>query len=123
MKDINTAKLVTLQKVVTSPIVVLFYRQSCYLCHDLMPVYEMVGNTLKNTLTKYYDFYKIDADANKEITKKFSDSGVPTILLFMNNLFTEIPYPKDGYTEQYLAEFLIAFDVEKEFGENNESIL
>ena len=121
MKEIDSLSLLRAQKVADKPMVILLYRDTCHLCHDLMPIYGNISAGITSTLTKYQNFYIMDADKNAILTNKFTDGGVPTILLFKDNKCVEVPYPKEGYTENYLVNYFISFDIDKEFG--NESFV
>ena len=65
----------------------------------------------------------MDVEKNQLLTNTFSKSGVPTILLFKNDICLEVPYPKDGYSEKYLMEYFVTLDIKKEFGDSNDDLL
>ena len=62
------------------PVVVDFVAKWCGPCRKLSPVLEEIENTLENKVK----IVKIDADANREIMKKYSVSGLPSLLIFKN---------------------------------------
>ena len=62
------------------PVVVDFVAKWCGPCRKLSPVLEEI----ESTLTDKVKIVKIDADANREIMKKYSVSGLPSLLIFKN---------------------------------------
>lgn len=62
------------------PVVVDFVAKWCGPCRKLSPILEEI----ESTLTDKVKIVKIDADANREIMKKYSVSGLPSLLIFKN---------------------------------------
>ena len=93
--------------------VIKFYSNSCHLCVNLAPLYEELS-------IRYADrviFYKVNTFQEEEMTKIFSDDGVPTIYFFHDGMYGEIPYPYGnsddltGYREADITDY-----VEKRIG-------
>lgn len=84
---------------------VLFSNEGCPLCVNLKPI---CSNLAKEYL-EVINFFAVDTFEEKQLTKIFSDDGVPTIYFFVDGDGTEIPYPADknsGYDEKTLRNFL-----------------
>lgn len=62
------------------PVVVDFVAKWCGPCRKLSPVLEEIESTLVDKVK----IVKIDADSNREIMKKYSVSGLPSLLIFKN---------------------------------------
>ena len=62
------------------PVVVDFVAKWCGPCRKLAPVLEEIESTLESKVK----IVKIDADTNREIMKKYSVSGLPSLLIFKN---------------------------------------
>lgn len=62
------------------PVVVDFVAKWCGPCRKLSPVLEEIETTLNGKAK----IVKIDADSNREIMKKYSVSGLPSLLVFKN---------------------------------------
>ena len=74
--------------------VIKFYSDGCHLCVHLKPVYEEMANEFKKSNNKI-KFYKVDVDAEEKLTERLNFEGVPTLFLFHNGRYSEIPYPYD----------------------------
>lgn len=62
------------------PVVVDFGAKWCGPCRKLAPVLDEIENIL-DTKAKVV---KVDADANRELLKQYSVSGLPSLLIFKN---------------------------------------
>jgi len=88
--------------------VVKFYSIMCPLCVALAPVYEEIAASYSDNLK----FYKVDVDAEKNISKAMKFEGVPTLFLFHDGSYEEIPYPYDnpdsltGYHKEGIISFI-----------------
>jgi thiol-disulfide isomerase/thioredoxin len=109
MKDITLKEFEKKIVLVSKPSVVKFFHEGCHLCVKLKPIYEQLAEEYEN----FVSFYIVDTNREEELTKLFSDDGVPTIFYFNNGDATEIPYPADdesGYSrasiENYIKEQL-----------------
>jgi thiol-disulfide isomerase/thioredoxin len=89
--------------------VVKFYSDSCPLCVHLSPVYEEIADDFKN---RGVSFYKVDVAKEKELTDRMNFDGVPTLFLFYNGRYSEIPYPYDdpddltGYRKSDIVDYI-----------------
>ncbi len=75
------------------PCVVVFSRQNCHVCQEVVPMVEEISE-------KYIDkcgFYHVDVEEEKDLFKKFSLKGVPQILLFKDG---EYQGKKAGLVEE-----------------------
>tara|TARA_R110000824_G_scaffold116244_2_gene267613 strand:+ start:2169 stop:2525 length:357 start_codon:yes stop_codon:yes gene_type:complete len=72
-----------------------FYSESCPLCVHLAPVYQEIANEMKD-LGRKISFYKIDVDKDKNISDRLDFEGVPTLFLFHDGRYSEVPYPYDN---------------------------
>ncbi len=88
--------------------VVKFYSIMCPLCIELAPVFEEISQQYGDKL----NFYKVDVDAEKNISKAMKFEGVPTLFLFHDGSYEEIPYPYDnpnsltGYHKDGIISFI-----------------
>ncbi|MFT8315562.1 MAG: thioredoxin family protein [Clostridium sp.] len=57
---------------------VVFSRQSCYVCQELLPILE----GLQSKYDGKYNFYYVDVEEQKNLFHRFSLKGVPQILFF-----------------------------------------
>jgi thioredoxin 1 len=78
--------------------VVVFSRQSCAVCQELLPILEGLQSKYKGK----YNFYYVDAEEQKNLLQRFSLKGVPQILFF-----------NDGEYQGKLAGHVEDEDVEK----------
>jgi thioredoxin 1 len=62
------------------PVVVDFGATWCGPCRKLKPVLDEISSTLDKSVK----FVKVDADDNLELLKKYSVSGLPSLLVFKN---------------------------------------
>tara|TARA_Y100001973_G_C5136398_1_gene300565 strand:+ start:707 stop:1063 length:357 start_codon:yes stop_codon:yes gene_type:complete len=74
--------------------VVKFHSDTCPLCVALAPVYEEIANEMK-AANRSILFYKVDVDKEKELSDRLDFDGVPTLFLFHDGKYSEIPYPYD----------------------------
>ena len=72
-------------------VVVDFFATWCGPCKMLAPVFEQVGEEMKNEAT----FLKVDIDQSLEIAQKFRITTVPTMMIF-----------KDGKPVETLVGFM-----------------
>lgn len=90
---------------------VKFYSESCPLCVHLAPVYEQIAKELEGQNKEIY-FYKVDVDKQKELSDRLNFEGVPTLFLFHNGRYSEVPYPYDdpddltGYRKDDIIDFI-----------------
>ena len=63
------------------PTLVEFFAPWCGHCKNLAPVYEELAQTLQHASDKV-QIAKVDADANKELGKRFGVQGFPTLKFF-----------------------------------------
>lgn len=61
-------------------VVVDFFATWCGPCKMLAPVFESLGDEMKNEVK----FLKVDIDQSLEIAQKFNISTVPTMMIFKN---------------------------------------
>ena len=74
---------------------VKFHSDTCPLCVALAPVYEEIANEMKAT-NKNILFYKVDVNKEKELSDRLDFDGVPTLFLFHDGKYSEVPYPYDS---------------------------
>lgn len=72
-------------------VVVDFFATWCGPCKMLSPVFESLGNDMKEEAT----FLKVDIDESLELAQKFQVSTVPTVIVF-----------KDGKEQDKLVGFI-----------------
>ncbi len=58
------------------PAIIDFYADWCGPCHMLAPILEQVAETYQGLV----DVYKIDTDANPELSALFEVRGIPTLV-------------------------------------------
>lgn len=63
--------------------VVVFSREGCHVCQEVVPRAEEVAKKFENKLSFYY----VDVEKQKELFKKFSLKGVPQMLFFKDGEF------------------------------------
>lgn len=86
--------------------VVKFYSMLCPLCVKLAPIYEEISNESN------LKFYKVDVDEEPNFSKILKFEGVPTLYLFHNGSYEEIPYPYNnpdpltGYHKDDIVNFI-----------------
>jgi len=85
------------------PHVIKMFSEGCHVCHDLEPDFKK----LSKDLTKGYTFVKVDVDEEPEMAKLLAPDGVPTIYFYKDNKLSEITYPKDGYSYDYLKDSIL----------------
>lgn len=90
-KIINTAQFQSSVEENKGIVVVDFFATWCGPCKMLAPVFEQVGEEMKNDAT----FLKVDIDQSLEIAQKFRISTVPTMIIF-----------KDGKPVESLVGFM-----------------
>lgn len=90
-KVINTAQFKSSVEENKGIVVVDFFATWCGPCKMLAPVFEQVGEEMKNDAT----FLKVDIDQSLEIAQKFRISTVPTMIIF-----------KDGKPVESLVGFM-----------------
>ena len=75
------------EKVLTNeqPTVVEIYTQSCPNCKRLDPIFEQTATDNKDQ----YSFYKLDAQRNMDIAKRYKVLGVPTLLFFKHGILVD----------------------------------
>ena len=87
--------------------VVKFYSNTCPLCMELAPIYEEISNEYDNIT-----FYKVDVTKEEKLTKRLDFDGVPTLFLFHNEKYSEVPYPYDnpddltGYRKSDIIDYI-----------------
>ena len=88
-----------------------FYSVTCPLCINFGPVYEEISKEMGNKLK----FYKVDVDKEKELTKLMNFDGVPTMFVFHNGDYHEVPFPYDSPDEKtgYYKKDVVSFIREK----------
>lgn len=88
-----------------------FYSVMCPLCINFAPVYEEISKEMENKLK----FYKVDVDREKELTKLMNFDGVPTMFVFHDGDYHEVPFPYDNPDEKtgYYKKDVISFIREK----------
>ena len=77
------------------------------------------GSIRESALTKFLGytpkeiyFYKVDVDKQKELSDRLNFEGVPTLFLFHNGRYSEVPYPYDdpddltGYRKDDIIDFI-----------------
>lgn len=85
-----------------------FYSTICPLCVNFGPVYEEIANEMEPKIK----FYKVDVNKEQELTKLMEFEGVPTMFLFYNGDYHEVPYPYDnphektGYYKKDIINFI-----------------
>lgn len=88
--------------------VVKFYSPLCPLCVHLAPVYEEISKEYEHKLK----FYEIDVDEQEKMSKILKFEGVPTLFLFHDGSYEEVPYPYDspnlltGYHKDGIINFI-----------------
>lgn len=87
--------------------VVKFYSVMCPLCLNLAPIYEEIANEHSNS----FKFYKISVDEEDKFSKMLKFDGVPTLFLFKDGKYEEIPYPSNpdiltGYRKDGIIDFI-----------------
>lgn len=80
-----------------APSLILFKNDSCYLCNDLWPQYKRLEKEFY-----YINFYFVDTQVERELSKIFSIDGVPSIYVIHEGQSWEIEYPEEGYNEENL---------------------
>ena len=91
-----------------------FYNDSCYLCEAVKPVFQ----TVSQKYDELCDFIDVPASKGaREIFKKYSPTGVPTIVIFQpgSTVGQEIPWLPDreyqkfgGHPEEQISEYVEA---------------
>lgn len=79
--------------------VVDFFATWCGPCKMLAPVFEQVGEEMKNDAT----FLKVDIDQSLELAQQFNISTVPTMMIFKNGKPVETLVgfmPKEGIVQK-----------------------
>nr|WP_317331701.1 thioredoxin [uncultured Romboutsia sp.] len=80
-------------------VVVDFFATWCGPCKMLAPVFEQVGEEMKNDAT----FLKVDIDQSLELAQQFNISTVPTMMIFKNGKPVETLVgfmPKEGIVQK-----------------------
>ena len=90
-KIINTSQFKESVEQNSGVVVVDFFATWCGPCKMLAPVFEQVGEEMKNEAT----FLKVDIDQSLEIAQQFRISTVPTMMIF-----------KDGKPVESLVGFM-----------------
>ena len=90
-KIINTSQFRGSVEETQGVVVVDFFATWCGPCKMLAPVFEQVGEEMKNEAT----FLKVDIDQSLEIAQKFRITTVPTMMIF-----------KDGKPVESLVGFM-----------------
>ena len=90
-KIINTSQFRGSVEETQGVVVVDFFATWCGPCKMLAPVFEQVGEEMKNEAT----FLKVDIDQSLEIAQKFRITTVPTMMIF-----------KDGKPVETLVGFM-----------------
>lgn len=62
---------------------VVFSRQSCTICQELIPILE----SLQTKYIDKYNFYYVDVEDEKNLFQRFSLKGVPQVLFFNDGEF------------------------------------
>lgn len=70
---------------------VKFYSNTCPLCLGLAPIYENISEQYDNV-----NFYKVDVNKEEDLTKRLDFDGVPTLFLFHEGKYSEVPFPYDN---------------------------
>ena len=94
--------------------VVKFFTDECPLCEGVKPVFERVAQRLG----QFCDFYEIRSSENPKAANRYSDDGVPTIVIFSPGASWfeafEVPWMDGpsyavvgGYPELHITEHLI----------------
>ena len=81
--------------------VVEIYTQSCPNCKRLDPIFEQTAKDNKDQ----YNFYKLDAQRNMDIAKRYKVLGVPTLLFFKHGKLVD---KKTGVINQQKIEKRLA---------------
>ena len=86
------------------PCVIKFYKDTCWMCEELISVYKKLEKEFKGQ----YNFYIVDDEEDEDLGTVFDIDGVPSIYVFTEETgMREIPFPQDrGYTHDYLYDFL-----------------
>ena len=87
--------------------VVKFYSIMCPLCINLAPIYEEISNEHGEN----FNFYKVSVDEDDKFSKMLKFDGVPTLFLFKDGKYEEIPYPSNpdiltGYRKSDIVDFI-----------------
>ena len=86
------------------PCVIKFYKDECWMCQELRPVYKK----LERKLNKEYNFYVVDDGENEDLGTIFDIDGVLSVYVYSKKTgMKEVPFPEErGYTYDYLYDFL-----------------
>ena len=98
-KIINTAQFRGSVEEAQGVVVVDFFATWCGPCKMLAPVFEQVGEEMKNEAT----FLKVDIDQSLEIAQKFRITTVPTMMIFKDRKPVETLVgfmPKDSIVQK-----------------------
>lgn len=60
------------------PCLVVFSRQNCHVCQEVIPKVEDIAKNLAGKLSFYY----VDVEEDKSVLKQFALKGVPQLLFF-----------------------------------------
>ncbi|KJS80057.1 MAG: thioredoxin [Peptococcaceae bacterium BICA1-8] len=63
--------------------VVVFSREGCHVCQEVVPRVEEISKEYEGKLSFYY----VDVEEEKDLFKKFSLKGVPQLLFFKDGEF------------------------------------
>ena len=73
-------------------VVIKFYGEECYLCHNLAPLYRSLPDTYKDV--KFYAFNM--SDGGEYIEKKYGFEGTPSLCIAMTDgIGTQVKFLKE----------------------------
>jgi thioredoxin 1 len=78
------------------PIVVKFHAVWCGVCTKMKELYSELSEEMKNEIT----FTQVDIDKNSDLAKKYSITGVPTILIFKDGNCINQKNPMVGFYDK-----------------------
>ncbi|MEL7564181.1 MAG: thioredoxin family protein [Dehalobacterium sp.] len=86
------------------PCVVIFSRQSCHVCQEVVPVLEELAPKYKGK----FGFYYVDVEEQKALFQRFSLKGVPQLLFFTDGEYQGkmVGKVEDEQVEEKIAEIL-----------------
>jgi len=82
------------------PCIVDFWAEWCGPCQMVAPIFEELSKEYKDRV----NFYKMNVDENAQTPKKFSVSGIPTMILFKEGQVAE--QIVGAHTKEHIAEII-----------------